>query len=406
LGLHITREEARRVLVSYHFTPTDIAGVFSRLGTIQYDPLNPVGRNTDLVLQARVRKYRIDDWQDYAYGLRRAYDAWDKQACLVPVSDWSWRAYARMHYRPWHDSGVLADHPQAARAALDEIDRRGPMSSLEFEDRSCIGAPQSWLGPTRIKRILRALWCDGTLVTHHRTGGRHYYERAERVIPSADFGTAAVLDAVAYHRWIVERRVRAAGLLRLGSEQAIWSACGDGATRARTIAELAESGVLTALRVGDDGATYYAPGDLLSKPLGAPHDGRLLFLGPLDSLLWDRKMVQRIFDFDYVWEVYKPERKRRWGYYVLPILHGDRLVGRCEARLDGQTLVFARWWWEDGIERSNDLADALSNAVSQFVQYAKADSVQVGDTVDAWTSDAILVALSHPQTIVDHASGH
>ena len=82
MTLHISREQARRLLALYHFTPTDLPGVFERLGTVQYDPLNPVGRNPDLVLQARVPGYRVDDWQKAAYTNRLIYDAWDKQSSL------------------------------------------------------------------------------------------------------------------------------------------------------------------------------------------------------------------------------------------------------------------------------------------------------------------------------------
>ena len=79
--LHISREEARRLLALYHFKPTDLSGVIDRLGTVQYDPLNPVGRNADLVFQARIPGYQVDDWQKAAYTDRILYDAWDKQAC-------------------------------------------------------------------------------------------------------------------------------------------------------------------------------------------------------------------------------------------------------------------------------------------------------------------------------------
>ncbi len=78
--VHLSKEEARRFLAQYHFKQTDLAGVFDRLGTVQYDPLNPVGRNADLVFQARIPGYQVDDWQKAAYTERTIYDAWDKQA--------------------------------------------------------------------------------------------------------------------------------------------------------------------------------------------------------------------------------------------------------------------------------------------------------------------------------------
>src|SRR2546421_486322 len=135
MTIHISSEQARRFLVTYHFAPTDILGVFTRLGTVQYDPINPVGRNPDLVLQARVPGYHIDDWQPVAYQDRLIYDAWDKQACLVPIGDWPLRAAIRVMYRPYHDREIKEAAPDAAAKILAAIDAQGPMSSLEFEDR-------------------------------------------------------------------------------------------------------------------------------------------------------------------------------------------------------------------------------------------------------------------------------
>src|SRR6266849_7974157 len=107
MGLHISLEEARRFLTLYHLRPTDLPGTIDRLGTVQYDPLNPVGRNADLVFQARISGYQVDDWQKAAYTDRIIYDAWDKQACLVPVSDLPMRALIRTRHRPYHYHDIL-----------------------------------------------------------------------------------------------------------------------------------------------------------------------------------------------------------------------------------------------------------------------------------------------------------
>jgi uncharacterized protein YcaQ len=248
--LTLSIPEARRFLVRYHLALTDIKGVFDRLSTVQYDPLKPLGRNPDLVLQARVPAYCVDDWETYVYQERQAYDAWDKQACLVPMSDWPKRALIRANHRPWHDGAVLDEHPEAVRAALTAIDRRGPLSSLEFEDRERIGEQGSWLGPTRIKRILRALWARGELVTHHRQAGRHYYDRPARVIPHL-YRDELEWDEKAYRRWILVRRHQAVGLLRPQAEAAIWSVCGNAAARAEAIRDLVETGDLAPVRVGE-----------------------------------------------------------------------------------------------------------------------------------------------------------
>src|SRR3989442_8614750 len=114
----------------------------------------------------------------------------EDQACLVPISDWPMRAMIREKYQPYHDREILQADAEGAAAVLAEIDARGPLSSLEFEDQSRYGAPGSWYGQTRTKRLLRSLWACGQLVTHHRRAGRHYYDRPERVIPPQYFGVA------------------------------------------------------------------------------------------------------------------------------------------------------------------------------------------------------------------------
>jgi uncharacterized protein len=375
--LTLSHAEARRFLATYHFTQTDVPGVFERLGTVQYDPLNPVGRNPDLVLQARVPGYQVDDWQTTAYTDRIIYDAWDKQACLVPVGDWPLRAAIRAMYRPYHDREIMESAPDAAAKILAAIDAQGPMSSSEFEDRKRYGEKGSWYGQTRTKRLLRAMWVCGELVTHHRKSGRHYYDRPERVIPAQHYSNPFSADEQAYHRWIIARRFQAVGLLRPQAEAAIWSACGDSAVRKLAIAQLVEDGTLTPVTIGERNWTYYMPTKLLPLLDAAPLKPQAIFLAPLDSFLWDRKGVQYLFNFDYTWEVYKPAAQRRWGYYVLPVLYGDRFVARLDSRLENGVWTIARWWWESEVMPTADLLDALREATRKFARYLRANSVRV-----------------------------
>lgn len=383
-AIELSLAEARRFLAGYHFTPGDLRSIFDRLGTVQYDPLNPVGRNPDLVLQARVPNYRVDDWQNFAYGQRLAYDAWDKQACLVPIDEWSRRALSRRLYPPWHDSGILPNEADAVLATLAEIDDRGPLSSIDFSDRSHTShhSGSSWLGPTRIKRILRALWSQGLLVTHHRTGSRHYYDRPERVIPPEHLLAEPCDEADDYHRWIVSRRYRAVGLLRPRSNVAIWSICGDVDTRARATDSLIESGDLVPIRVEGSKSLYYAPASALDAFSVPSEEPRVIFVAPLDSLLWDRKMISHIFGFEYAWEVYKPLDVRRWGYYVLPVWYGDRFVARVDSRLEGNVWRVARWWWESDVVVDRDCLDALAAAAKKFRRYLGATRVEVSADVE------------------------
>lgn len=390
--LSLSAAEAARLLVSYQLARSDIDGVFQRLGTVQYDPLNPVGRNVDLVLQARVPGYRVDDWLKAIYCERIGYDAWDKQACLVPVSDWPWRHAIRDRFHPWHDREILAEYPGMVAGVFRELDSRGPLSSLEFEDRRAAPERHSWYGPTVVKRVLRALWARGELVTHHRVAGRHYYDRPERVIPEPYVTSPPVRELDAFFRWIVLRRHQTAGLLRPGASSEIWSVCGSRADRDRAVGELTESGALIPVKVGSRGQLFHMAAGAAEFLEREPPRRSVTFLGPLDSLLWDRKALQTIFGFDYIWEVYKKPEHRRWGYYVLPVLAGERFVARVDSRLQNGTWCIARWWWEDGIRINAELLLSLRSAARRFARYLGADGVEIGTSVDSRTRSALTVA--------------
>lgn len=391
--LTLSRAEARRLLITYHFTSTDVPGVFERLSTVQYDPLNPVGRNPDLVLQARVPGYRVDDWQKTAYTDRVVYDTWDKMACLVPVSDWPMRALIRERYQPYHDREILLSEAAVAQAMLADLDARGPLSSLEFEQKPAPADSdptyRSWYGATQARRIMRSLWARGELVTHHRRNGRHYYDRAQRVIPAQYFTQTPQLDEAAYFRWIIARRFQAVGLLRPNAESAIWSVCGKAEQRKRSLAELVEAGTLVPLRIGEEKQTYYAHSSALQSLAQPELEPRVTFLGPLDSFLWDRKGVQQIFGFDYVWEVYKPEPQRKWGYYVLPVFYRDRFVARLDSRLERGSWIISNWWWEPDVTPTADLLDALQVASEVFAGYLRANSVRVEASVEPSVRQAL-----------------
>ncbi len=322
------------------------------------------------------------------------YDAWDKQQCLVPVSDWKHRALSRACYQPWHDRGVLDEYPDVAATALRELDARGPLSSLEFTERRQARGGHSWYGSSLIKRVLRALWARGDLVTHHRQAGRHYYDRAERVIPPEYFLAQQFTDEAEYHRWIVQRRHQAAGLLRPTASAEVWCACGAAADRAQAVVELVERGALLPIRVGERSILYHLHSSALPFLEKATPEHRMVFLAPLDNLLWDRKTIELLFGYRYLWEVYKPEAARLWGYYVLPVLYGDRLVGRFDSRVSAGVWQISRWWWEDGVERDADFYRALHSATTLFMGYLGVDGLQVDPSVDRTTSEILTAAQS------------
>lgn len=377
-GFTLTCADARRLLVRYHFQPAPLATVIRRLGTIQFDPLAPVGTNPDLVLQARVPGYRRGDWLQAAYEQRWLVDGWDKQASLIQPGEW-W-AQAPFHHwfaRRWCQRGVDVAAPEA-RALVEQVARHGPATSLELGDQRVDPALRgSWYGPKRSRHLLKALWDAGHLMTHHRVGGRHAYDLPERVLPREAREADATPDE-ALQRLVV-RRVQAAGLLRPSADAAVWLLPCPRAERDRLAARAMARGELIDLDV--EGTRYWTTPAALAALDAAPAPvdlGGMRFLAPLDPLIWDRGGVARLFGFDYVWEVYKPQAQRRWGYYVLPVLWGERFVARFDARCQQGTLSLLAWHWEADIHPARlpeGLAEALQRAAGEFLDYLGATRV-------------------------------
>lgn len=384
--LSLSKSDARRLLAHHHFQEADLKQVLERLGSVQFDPLNPVGRNHDLVLQARVPDYRVDDWQNLAYKDRFIYDAWDKQASLVLMQDWPLRRiYHKWHGSSWHKK-VLEPHKEAVPIVLNELRERGPLTSTEFDHQPHVKTWEgSWYGPKLTKNILRALWHTGQVVTHSRKKGHHVYDLAERVIPKDLLETPAP-DDLKSTKWLIKLRHRAVGLLRPNASGEVWSLDIKAAERKRILTELVSRGELVPVDV--EGILFHALPELLETLDSAKPINRMLFLAPLDQFMWDRKAVAHLFDFDYIWEVYKPKKDRRWGYYVLPVFYRDRLVARFDSRLKEGVWNLHKWYWEDGVTPDAEMLTALERAVSSFKTYLGAEKLKLPRGMDKATRAA------------------
>jgi len=365
-------------MVRYHFSPTTVAGAFDRLRSVQFDPLSPVGCNHDLVLQTRVKGYKIGDWQKFAYEDRFLYGGWDKEASLVPYSGWPVRRIVHKWHRKWHNR-MFEEYPHAVDAVLSELSIRGPLLPKEFEFQE--HKPEwrtSWHGPNLTKQTLRALWHSGLVMTHGRRGGHHVYDLTERIVPASLLALPLIDDAEAV-RELVKDRHRAVGLLRPNAQSEVWSFDVSASVRHEAISELVSLGELVPVEV--EGVKSHAPPEFLACLDSRKPSKRVVFLAPLDQFMWDRKMIAHIFRFDYVWEVYVPEQRRKWGYYVLPVLFGEEIVARVEFWSRAGALEMRVWHWEAGAVLTG-FWPAFEKALVRFMGYAGAKSVSCSDTVD------------------------
>jgi uncharacterized protein len=306
--------------------PDDVAAVIDRLGAVQLDSISTVERSHRLALTARAGAYP----KGTVSGLLaagRVIETWVHEACLVPAADWVlWQRRMRER-RVHHWYGPVIDRdPQLARAVLDQIRERGPLGSRHFEGT---GSGGMW-GWKPAKRMLDALWTTGELVVSARQGFQRLYDLPERVLPP-ELLEAPLLDEDEYLRRVCLRAVAGRGALTEAGivEHARLSG---GTARIRPYVDaLLADGVLERVAVDDGGPpVLIEAGARLdeAEPTGS------VLLSPFDNLLWDRPFARRVLGFDHLIEVYKPAPERRYGYYVLPLLHHDRIVGRADVKAD------------------------------------------------------------------------
>jgi uncharacterized protein YcaQ len=386
----VTKEDARRFLVARQLLaparsleggPDAVLEVLRRLGSIQLDQVEVAGRSHDLVLHARVADYE-PAWCDELYERREIFEAYNKGLSLVPASEFAWfRVRRSSRAQKW-----LADNADVAKRVLERIRAEGPLSSLDFERET--GPTKDWFGApmNAVRAVLEAYARTGELATARRDGNHRYYDVPERLLPVEALEHDLALREQLRHKML--SRYRAHGLLgATGRGEGIFEYLGpakpDGTYPGRDALreELLELGELVPVDVaGVSGKRFVVRDDveLLQAPPEPPSS--VAFLSPYDALVWDRRLLGTLFDFDYVWELYVPPDKRRWGWYVLPIVFRDRFVGRIEPRIDaaeGAVQVLAVWW-EDGFEprRAEGFVDAMRDALGAYLRFVKANRIE------------------------------
>jgi uncharacterized protein len=388
----VTAEAARRFLVARHALgparsleggPDAVLEVFRRLGSIQFDPLAVAGRNHDLVLHARVAEYD-PAWCDLLYERREIFEAYNKGLSLVPVGELPWFRVTSSR----HASRTLAENADVAGRVLERIRADGPSSSLDFESER--GATTDWFGvPTNtVRAVLEAYAVTGVLGLARREGSRRYYDVSERLLPADVLARDIPLAEQLRHKLL--SRYRAHGLLGVGGAGDIFGGIGPakpdprwpeypGRTALRE--ELVATGKLVPVTVENVRGARFVLGedvDLLEDP--PEPQASVAFLPPFDALVWDRGLLGSLFGFDYVWELFVPPAKRRWGWYVLPMLFGDRLVGRIEPRIDratGRVQVIGLWWESDfAPRRVEGFVDEMRSALRAYLRFASATRIE------------------------------
>jgi uncharacterized protein YcaQ len=382
-----SKEDARRFLVARHFLapprsleggPDAVLEVFGKLGSIQFDPIAVAGRNHDLVLHARVAGYE-PAWCHVLYERREIFEATNKALSFVPTNEFPWFRHVMGRKGPHFHRAALADNAAVAERVLERIRAEGPLSSQDFESEA--GRTKNWFGmpENAVRSVLEAYTATGMIGLARRDGNRRYYDLIERLLPADVLAQQVPEREQLLHKLL--SRYRSHGLLGAGGAGGTFDRIANPDVRRILQKVLVERGSLVPVEVeGMRGKRFVLADELalLEAPPEPPPS--VAFIAPFDPLLWDTALLGSLFDFEHVWEgFFKPE-KRRWGYYVLPVLFRDRLVGRIEPRIeriDGVAQIIGLWW-EDGFEprRTDGFVDAMRDALGAYLGFAKADRLE------------------------------
>ena len=318
------------------------------------------------------------------YERREIFEATNKALSLVPTSEFPCFRHVMGRKGPRFHGGILAENAAVAERVLGRIRDEGALSTLDFEPEH--GAPKDWFGmPENVVRsVLEAATVTGVIGLARRDGNRRYYDLLERLLPSDLLAQVVPEREQLRHKLL--SRYRAHGLLGAGGAGGTFDRIApprstpERTGRNELREELVELGALVPVDVeGVRGKRFVLPEELAL--LQAPPDPRssVAFIAPFDSLLWDNSLVASLFDFDYVWEGFFPPAKRRWGYYVLPIVFSGRFVGRIEPRIDRDRarVEVLNIWWQDGFApgRADGFVDAMRDALRAYLRFAGADGL-------------------------------
>ena len=396
--LTVTRDQAKRFILSkqgllgmHRFLGKDGAYRYVRqAGCIQFDPVDVCGRNAELTLFSRVKGFRKQMLEELLYRDRLLVDYSDKELSIWPREDWPYFSGYRERSAA-HGKG-FAGIPELEERAVAYIRAHGPVSSdtLPIEGtvfwHSSMHWSGNWAGESKAARsVLEQLYTDGILLIHHKSGSRKYYDLADRYFPRELLEAPNPCgDDTSLLQWRVKRRIGAIGLLWNLRSDAWLGIPMDNSQRNAAFVRMEAADEIVPVKVEGIHAPLYmlsADRPLMEAVLADQIDvkPRLEFLAPLDPMLWDRKLIAAMWDYQYSWEIYTPPDKRKYGYYVLPLLYGQNLIGRIETAADRKTgtLTVKNLWFEAGVRRTKKLDDAIGKTVRRLASFNGCEAIKL-----------------------------
>ncbi|MGB8646125.1 MAG: crosslink repair DNA glycosylase YcaQ family protein [Anaerolineae bacterium] len=371
----------------------DAAGIMEvtrALGCLQLDPISVVARSHQLVLWSRLGAYDLAELDRVMWQERRLFEYWAHCASIVLTEDYSLFSRRMRRYPgkdgPWSDRvrQWRQDNAPLRRLILSEIRRRGPLPSRYFEEKGIQTqhwVSTGWTSGRNISRMLDFLWMQGKIMVAGRAGIQKLWDLSERCLP--DWTPRELLSEREIGLRAAQRSLRALGVAPLRHIDRHFTR-GRYPDLAGTLAELERAQKIERVQVQNGkeawpGTWYIHTDDLpllerLERGEWAP---RTTLLSPFDNLICDRQRTQLLFDFKYTIEIYTPSARRQYGYYVLPILHGDRLIGRLDPVMDraNARLVVNAIHAEPDAPRTPETGRAIADSLQELARFLGARDI-------------------------------
>ncbi|HEX6900323.1 MAG TPA: crosslink repair DNA glycosylase YcaQ family protein [Thermoanaerobaculia bacterium] len=364
-------------------TPDVLYDLIERMGFVQIDSINVVERAHHLTLAARLQGYRPALLERLLERDRRLFEHWTHDASAIPTVWYPhWKPRFERYrlgvlHHPWWKERVGPDPYKVFAHVRERLEREGPLMTKDFEDERPEGTDKTWWGWKPQKAALEYLWRTGEAAIAERVSFHKVYDLAERVLPE---GHAAPAPAAAEHvEWAGRTALERLGVATPGEVAGFWDAISieeakDWCRRAAAAGEIVP--VQVEAVDGSRPQAAYAVPDWEARAAALPAaPPRVRLLAPFDPILRDRRRCLRLFGFDYRFEAFVPEPKRHYGYYVLPILEGERLIGRLDPKLyraEG-LLEIRKIWWEPGVRESKGRWAGLEAAVERLARLTGAE---------------------------------
>jgi len=360
----------------------DVLGAIQRMCALQIDTIHVVARSPYLVLWSRLGDYE-PRWLDELLAEGKLFEYWSHEACFLPVEDYPLYRHRMLDARTmgWKYSHEwIVKHRKEVERVLAQIRERGPARSADFARTD--GRQSGWWEWKPEKRALEMLFTAGELMIARRQNFQRIYDLRERVLPSWDDSQLPSQEEMRHT--LVLKAVRA-----LGVAKARWVADYFRTNKRETTAavvRLAEMGELLRVQVaGWEEEAFAHPGNrklIAQASSGKLRPARTVLLSPFDPLVWDRARAREVFGFDYRLECYTPAPKRRYGYFTLPILHRDRLIGRLDPKAHRKDAVFEikSLHLESGVAVDDELVASVARALKDCAAWHQTPEVKLGRT--------------------------